>query len=182
MGVVMVVIDATMLLLFLQPGTRGPADASGQPIAHGRERILALITELEKKQEKLLIPTPALAEALVKTDLSMAQPIVDTIREHAVFGIESFDLRAAMEVAAMSREVSKRKLKASDPAATWAKLKYDRQIVAIAKVNGASTIYTDDSDLKTLARSHGLEAIGLAELDLPADKQQPDLFADPSSD
>ena len=35
----MVVIDATTLLRFLQPGTPGPTDAEEKPLRHARERV-----------------------------------------------------------------------------------------------------------------------------------------------
>jgi predicted nucleic acid-binding protein len=172
----MVIIDASILLLLLQPETRVPTDAVGRGISFPKERVEGLIADLETRQEICLIPTPALAEALVRTDPSVSQKLVDSLNKLAVLRIVPFDERAAIEVAAMSRQTSKKKVKTSDPASTWAKLKYDCQIVAIAKVHGAKAIYTDDSGLKALGRTHGLEAIGVAELQLPADKQQHDLF------
>jgi hypothetical protein len=49
-------------------------------------------------------------------------------------------------------------------------VKYDRQIVAVAKVCGATTIYSDDKDVRTLAKTVKIEVIGLADLPLPPDK------------
>lgn len=121
-----------------------------------------------------MVSTPALAEALVRTSAPEARRIVDEINRLAVFRIAAFDARAALEVAAMSREAKKRAK--ADAAATWAKLKYDRQIVAIAKVNGAAILYSDDHDLRALARSHGLKVVGLADLPLPPELEQANLF------
>ena len=53
----------------------------------------------------------------------------------------------------------------------WAKVKYDRQIVAIAKVSGATAIYSDD-DVRTLGGRHGIPVLGLADLPLPAGAAQ----------
>ena len=56
--------------------------------------------------------------------------------------------------------------------ATWAKVKYDRQIVAIAKVCGASKIYSDDGDIEAMAKGSNIEVIKLAALPLPPKKAQ----------
>jgi len=51
--------------------------------------------------------------------------------------------------------------------ASWAKVKFDRQIVAIAKVTGASIIYSDDEDVAKLAQPVGIEVIALNALPEP---------------
>lgn len=69
----------------------------------------------------------------------------------------------------------------SATAATHAKLKYDRQIVAIAKVEGARLLYTDDRDQRAFAEKHGLTVRGLADLPLPDSNAQHDLFGVPDA-
>jgi hypothetical protein len=54
----------------------------------------------------------------------------------------------------------------------WSKVKFDRQIVAIARVVQATTIYTDDENLAATAKAVGIQSIGLAELTLPAETAQ----------
>lgn len=49
----------------------------------------------------------------------------------------------------------------------WVKVKFDRQIVAIAKVASANIIYTDDEGLRSFAEAQGLRVVRLAELPLP---------------
>src|SRR5688572_2086922 len=134
----MVVIDATMFMLFLQPNARAPVG-----IRHARERVLGLIEEMEEARVKVVIPTPALAEVLVRVDANRSEEIVDLINRHFTLRIEPFDARAAIEVAAMTRVALEEKRGKGDDQATWAKVKYDRQIVAIAKVVGATAIYSD---------------------------------------
>jgi len=141
----MVVIDATFLLLMLRPGTPVPSGPGGVPVDSPKERIDHLVDALTKARTKIIVPTPALSEVLVRAGAVASQQIVDHLQRYAVFQIESFDARAAIEVAAMSRGAMARGKKKENPDATWAKLKYDRQIVAIAKVAGATTIYSDES-------------------------------------
>jgi hypothetical protein len=53
-----------------------------------------------------------------------------------------------------------------------AKIKFDRQIVAIAKVTGATVIYSDDKNLRNFATANNIATVKLAELPLPAEDLQ----------
>jgi hypothetical protein len=172
----MVVIDATFLLLMLRPGTPVPVGANGRPVDRPKERIEHLVEHLGKARTRILIPTPALSEALVRAGAAASQLIVDHLQRYSVFQIEPFDTRAAIEVAAMTRGALARGRKRENPAATWAKVKYDRQIVAIAKVAGATTIYSDDGDIRTIANEAKIAVVGIAELPLPPEDAQLDLL------
>ena len=168
----MVVIDATNLLLMLRPDTPVPSGPDGVAISHPKERIEFLVQQLDKAKTKIIVPTPALSEALVRAGVEASQQIVEQLQRFSVFGIEPFDTRAAIEVAAMTRDAKAKGNKRGASAATWAKVKYDRQIVAIAKVNGATTIYSDDRDIKTLAKAAKINVVALADLPLPPQAAQ----------
>lgn len=174
----MVVIDASILMLFLRPDIPVRAAPGGASIKFVKERIQHLIEQIEKARTKIIIPTPVLSEVLVRAGAAASQKIVEEVNRLAVFRIEPFDARAAIEVAAMTRAAldagNKRGAAAAD--AIWAKVKYDRQIVAIAKVSRATTIYTDDGDLGALARAEGIAVVGLADLPIPEGSAQKDLF------
>ena len=62
------------------------------------------------------------------------------------------------------------KKKGDSGTGSWAKTKFDHQIVAIGKVEGADTIYTDDKDLGKVAAKLGLKVVTLADLPLPPSK------------
>jgi hypothetical protein len=109
---------------------------------------------------------------LVRAGAEASQLIVEELGKHSVFRIEPFDERAAIEVAAMTRAAIKGGKKRGSSVATWAKIKYDRQIVAIAKVAQATTIYSDDGDIGTIAKQVGISVIGLADLPLPPEDRQ----------
>jgi len=57
----------------------------------------------------------------------------------------------------------------------WSKVKFDRQIVAIARVEGAERIYSNDDDIKRLGASDSIEVMMLDDLELPP-AATPDLF------
>jgi len=65
---------------------------------------------------------------------------------------------------------------------TWAKVKFDRQIVAIAKIEGARVIYSDDNGLKNVASENGITVIRISEMALPPEPPQIALAFDQESD
>jgi hypothetical protein len=57
----------------------------------------------------------------------------------------------------------------------WQKVKIDRQIIAIARSEQASRIYSTDEDLRKISNLEGIKAFDLSDMQLPPDKMQPDL-------
>ncbi|MBZ9976135.1 hypothetical protein [Mesorhizobium sp. BR-1-1-10] len=162
------------MMLLLRPGVGAPRGHDGTPIEKPTERLNFLVESLEKSRTKIIIPTPALSEVLVRVVPAEAEKLVEHINAKAIFRIESFDARAAIEVAAMTRngtDGGKRPAK-RDEVSTYAKLKYDRQIVAIALVTKASAIYSDDGGIRAIGTRAGIKVIGLADLELPAEDAQ----------
>jgi hypothetical protein len=170
----MVVFDATALLILLVPGASSPQDESGSPILYAKERIDGLVEELTKAKSKILIPAPALAEALVRAGEEAAMKYVARISRSASFNIADFDTLAALEVAAMTRDSIAAGDKRSAGEGTWAKIKYDRQIVAIAKVNRARIVYSDDKNVRSFGKGQGLNVVSLGELPVPDTTAQRD--------
>lgn len=168
----MVVFDATILLALLWPGIPPPLDpAADKPVVRFRERIDYLVQQLERQRTKIVIPTPALSEVLVRSGQAGPE-YLSLIGSKAVFRIVPFDVRAAVEVATMTRNAIRGGDKRSGGTGTWAKIKYDRQIVAIAKVEGAMTIYSDDRDICNFGREAGLTVLRIADLPLPPEDPQ----------
>lgn len=92
--------------------------------------------------------------------------------------IKPFDEKAAIELAASEVEDRQKGSKRGGSAAPWAKLRFDRQIVAIAKTNGASRIYSDDDDVAKFATRLGIQVIRTWELPLPMARQI-DMYDEP---
>jgi hypothetical protein len=104
-------------------------DSHGNVIDHAQGRIDYLVKTLES-----LKSTPVLSELLVGIGPQETQSIPDEIRKARVFRVEPFETRAAIEVALMTRNAKAGGDKKGGLDAPWAKVKFDRQIVAIAKV------------------------------------------------
>jgi hypothetical protein len=77
--------------------------------------------------------------------------------------------RAAVEFAA--RQAERLAVGGRAPAATRAKAKFDDQIVAIAAVERATTIYSEDEDIAKLAEGR-FEVVKIAAIELPPDSTQ----------
>lgn len=177
----MVALDATMLMLFLRPDSAIPPDDSGRAVEFAAERVQHLIETLDKASIGVIIPTPALSEVLVRAGERHDQELVQQLLKWSCIRIVPFDVRAAIEVASMAREDLARTAKRSPRAETYAKLKYDRQIVAIAKVLRVTTIYSDDGGVRTLGSRVGIEVKGVGDLALPPSTSQRELELEKST-
>jgi hypothetical protein len=101
-----------------------------------------------------------------------SQDIIDDLKRTAVIIVYPFDELAAIEVAEMARKEPKPRNRAD----TYAKLKYDRQIVAIAKVCGASEIHSEDGGVERAAALANIPVVRVRDLPLPPVKPQLDAF------
>lgn len=166
-----VALDADILLLLLTPDAKPPKDpATNEPTERAKERIEYLVTTLADAKTKIVIPTPVLSEILIKAGTA-GPKYIDILHEHSHFKIASFDERSAIECAAQLADARKRGDKKAGATAPWAKVKFDRQIVAIAVVNGVERIYSNDEDIEKYAKASGLRVTKLWELPLPPENQ-----------
>jgi hypothetical protein len=76
-------------------------------------------------------------------------------------------MRAALELSLMTDAAISKADKKQGLAATWAKVKFDRQIVAIGKVLRVSCIYSDDNGVHAIGRREGLPVRGVADITIP---------------
>jgi len=170
----MVVFDTSIILLSIRPDVNPPINkVTGKPVDYAKERVDGLIEKLDKEKTKIIIPTPALSELLVRAG-GDAAAILSDIQKSPIFKIVPFDNRAAIEVSLMTRQAIDKgnKRGAASKDCTWAKVKYDRQIIAIAKVNGATTIYSDDGDILAHANNDHLNVIRLIDIPIPQEDRQ----------
>lgn len=170
------VIDTSLLLYILNEATPAPEDpATGRPVKNCAGRINNLIADLTKKREKLIVPTPVLAESLVRAGNAAPEYLL-ILEAHRAIQLADFNGLAAVEASAMLADIFGSAEKPSGGDAR-VKMKFDIMIAAIAKVNNASTVYSDDPDIAKLGKRYGFQVIGIGQLPEPP-AETPDLFAE----
>jgi predicted nucleic acid-binding protein len=167
----MVIFDANFLIYFLDPKIKGGVGSN--------PRIDHLVATIQKTGERIVVPTPALSELLVKAG-DAGPKYLEIVARSKFFRVAEFGERAAVEAAALTREaIESGGKRGATPEADWAKVKFDRQIVAIGRVVGAKAIYTNDDQLASHARAAGLEAITPDDLPEPPTPPQLEMRLDP---
>jgi len=156
----MVAFDSTFLTFLFIPSAPCRTERA-------KERIDYLIGSLQGSGERIVIPSPALAELLIGVGHSRS-PILQELTHSPKFLIAPFDTVAALELALLAEAVRKHAgRKKGDSGGTWAKAKFDWQIVAISKAQNVSTIYSEDADIKKLVAFVGIKIKSVADLPLP---------------
>ena len=156
----MVEFDTTFLTLMFVPKAK-------HPIKDAEERIKFLLSELNGRGDQIVVPTPALSEILVKSGKAR-NDIIQEFTKNPRWIVAPFDIRAALELSLFSDAAIKSGDKKQGMAATWAKVKFDRQIVAIGKVLRVSCIYSDDTGVHAVGRREGVPVLGIADIKMPA--------------
>lgn len=167
----MVVVDTNILISHCDP--RLDDDS--------RARLDGLLDTLGKSRTKILIPTPVWTEFLCKSGKATNE-YRKIIEGSKTFRIVPFGERAAIECASMieaALTAGDKKHQGKD----WAKAKFDWQIVAIAKVEGAHTIYASDRGVRAKALRAGIAALDIGDLAIPESARQhklvlPDIGSD----
>ena len=178
----MPVFDATALLYFLDPDAKAPRDAvTNSPLTDAKARIDFLIETIDGRHETIIVPTPALSEILVHAG-DAGSRYLETLSSVRCFRIEPFDQRAAVELAAMTRDAIAAGDLRAGTTATRAKLKFDRQIIAVARTWQQTTIYSDDEDIAKLASALELEVVPVHALPKPPEISQKTFNFKPDGD
>lgn len=173
----MIALDTSALCLLFVPGAPAVASGSDKPIKFAKERIEALIERTAKCGDQILIPTPALCELLIKVPPGRIPDLLAELNGSVWYRVESFDLAAAIELADRTAKAIARGDKRDGVQADWTKIKFDRQIMAIAIVNGASELISQDPHLIALGKRWDFRVIGLEDLPLPLSCVAPPLLA-----
>lgn len=171
----MVLFDTSFLCLSYDNQWNPPLDpGTGLELEKTKERIDYLIALLSKTKQRVLIPTPVLAEYLVRGGEDRSKRL-ENFTNSKSFQVANFDIRAAVECAEIEDgDTGSAKLLSDNQ--TKAKVKFDRQIIAIAKVNRVSALYTGDNSLAAIAKANGLKVVMTWELPLPPEDSQLELL------
>ncbi|WP_052134345.1 hypothetical protein [Sphingomonas sp. 37zxx] len=159
-------LDSSALALLINPDARAPDDPdTGEPVTNARERVVGLIAGMSAA-DTLIVPTPVLAELLVRAGKG-GPAVLEQLQGQARVRLCPFDVRAAIEVALMTQEALESGDKRGGSGQPWQKVKYDRQIIAVARVAAAKRLYSDDRGLAAFARLVGMDVVSTWELPVP---------------
>lgn len=168
-----VAFDTSILLLLLDQNAAGPIDPNTGALVHRlRERVEYLIQTISAAKRKAIIPTPVLAEVLANSGAAGSN-YLSIIHGSSAMEVAPFDIRSAIELAALETQLWGPAR--PTPQSTRQKVKVDRQIIAVAKVAKVETIYSDDSDMKSLGAGTGINVVHSWELPIPPQPPQIDL-------
>ena len=96
-------------------------------VERAKERIDYLIGDFQGSGQRIVIPSPALAELLIGVGHSRKQ-ILHEITHSPKFLVAPFDTKAALELSLMAEAIRKDTgKKKGDSGGTWAKVKFDWQ-------------------------------------------------------
>jgi predicted nucleic acid-binding protein len=158
----MIIFDASYLVVFLNKNPEPAKDRLGQPVVKFKERVEYLASSINSSGEQIGIPTPAMAEVLVRAGKGRSQ-FVAILSDRMRFQIVPFDARGAIEAAELIAMIKTN----SETWGTHAKVKFDIQIVATAKAEDATTIYSDDRDIESFAKRLKIPVMRICDLPLP---------------
>jgi predicted nucleic acid-binding protein len=159
-----IVIDTNVLVQIMQnEGAKDLIDPeTDKVVVNAFERAQALIERIDSLKGVVVLPAPVIAEYLLGIDRKSYQLHLDVMNGVKCIEVSSFDQLAAIECAML---VSNQEMKQLDPDSKMAKLKYDRQILAIAISSGAKEIWTHDKQLFKRSKAMGLTAMSLGGID-----------------
>ncbi|GAB2932181.1 type II toxin-antitoxin system VapC family toxin [Hafnia psychrotolerans] len=152
---------------------------TGIEIPDPERRIEALIDMVERSGGIIIIPTPVLAEYLVGIDEKDHQTHLNLIQRKVCFEIASFDEIAAIECAQMPSLKELKNMMKSD---TANKVRFDRQIISIAKSLNADEVWTHDKGVFNRCKEMGIVVKSLADIDPVPVQVLIDMSSDISSD
>lgn len=146
----------------MKDGCKLADPVTGLEISDPQRRVEALIDMVESNSGTVIIPTPVLAEYLVGIERKEQQTHLNLIQKQACFEIASFDEIAAIECAQMP---SLQELKLMKKSGTASKVKFDRQIIAIALSLNVDEVWTHDRDMFERCKKLGINVKSLADIE-----------------
>jgi len=171
-----IVFDTTTLSLVLIPGATASNRTTKRQIKHAKERVDLLIETIAANEDTIIIPAPVLSEVIVKIP-DKADELLKKIKSSPWFRVEGFDAAAAVELGLRTAKAMAAGDKREGLQADWTKVKFDRQIIAIAIVTAASVVISDDADIAAIGERWGVEVKSIEGLPIPSELVPPPLLA-----
>ncbi len=159
------VIDTNVLIKLLDPSNTDTMvdPKTGEGIPDAERRAAALLEYIDSRSGLAIIPAPALSEVLIGYQDEQEQfSVLEFIEGQSCFEVAPFDEIAAYECAKL---LNPHELSQLDTTDTKSKIRFDRQIIAIAKATNADEIWSHDRGLVKVAERVGLTTKSLADIE-----------------
>ncbi len=164
----MILFDTTFVIVLLEDKALSITDREGKPVTKVHERVRHLAQKLSESNSIICVPTPVLAEFMVRAG-SIGPELLKRLSNTSRFNLATFGVKAAIEAADLIRAIKdEQKGQQIDK---WAKVKFDTQIVAIAKAENVPVIYAEDPHIEALARRVNIDVRKVCDLGLPASQE-----------
>ncbi|MGJ0479968.1 type II toxin-antitoxin system VapC family toxin [Pantoea agglomerans] len=134
----------------------------GSEVTEVKRRAEALLDRIERLNGTIIIPTPVLAEYLVGIRKPHQQEKINLIRAVSCFETVPFDELAAIECASIPTMQELRKISSEG---TANKVKFDRQIIAIALAISADEVWTHDKGVYDRCKYLDIPVFTLSSID-----------------
>lgn len=177
----MIALDTTALSLLFVPNATS-STKSGKSIKHAKERMEHLVERISRENDLILIPTPSLSEVIVQLERTRIDELLKSLKASPWFRVGAFDSAAAVELGIRTADAIAAGDKREGLKADHTKIKFDRQIVSIALVNGATQMISDDRDVAAICERWGLPVVSVQDLPLPEYLIPPPLLANLEND
>lgn len=146
-------------------------DAKKQSISYSKERLDYFISS---NRPQIILPT------LIYCELLMISTVEDKfldeyLASNAEFISAAYDVRAASIHAQIEKPLVQKNNKKAGRDENMNRLKFDRQILAIAKKFSVDYVITSDAGMVKDALRYGIQTKCVSTMDLPPDIKQPSL-------
>jgi predicted nucleic acid-binding protein len=181
-----VIIDTNILISMMhndigsQDTWRNPRN--NEEIDNVPLRAKALKEQIEQRGDVIVIPAPVLAEYLIGIKPENHHEHINLINSMSCFEMAPFDEISAIECARLpSYQELKRLFSSSENEQnTASKVKFDRQIISIAKAMNVEEIWSHDNNVFKKCTESGITVKSLADIPLPP--EQYSLYPEPETD
>lgn len=130
-----------------------------------------LVAELSHKREPIGVPAQVWAEFLEAASQEEAETSVKLLKSNA-FALLSYDMRCAIETAVVAKQGQAVRKNAKGVKRDRQAVKVDWQIIAIAKVNGARLLLSNDGPMTAEAIRQGINCMKISERPIPDNGRQ----------
>ncbi|WP_422102003.1 hypothetical protein [Vreelandella sp.] len=159
------VVDANVLMQILKVGGRNDLTCprTGKIVDNPEGRAETLLDLMATKADRILIPTPALSEILVRVeDHDLHREYLTLINSMACFDLISFDAISAINCAQLVNNSELKQLKGVED--DKKKISFDRQIIAMTQAHGGDELWTHDKKMLMKAEAVGIAVKSLADV------------------